>query len=183
MYQPVAPRPRINPWGCDGMEGNWSADRPQAARQVGRPCRRHRHATGKHRPRQLGTYLSQRSAQAAARSLRAEESASIARHGRSGCCVGTSHRGPTSRRRHSSNTSGRSPTSRTASARSRWRCSTVTTWPGWIEALAAGGKLSQRSVQICRTVLRAALTEAVDEGRSRGRRRREWGCRARWPSR
>ena len=35
---------------------------------------------------------------------------------------------------------------------------------GWIEALAAGGKLSRRSVQICRTVLRAALTEAVDEG-------------------
>lgn len=35
---------------------------------------------------------------------------------------------------------------------------------GWIEALAAGGKLSRRSVQICRTVLRAALNEAVDEG-------------------
>ena len=34
----------------------------------------------------------------------------------------------------------------------------------WIEALAAGGKLSKLSVQICRTVLRAALAEAVDEG-------------------
>lgn len=34
----------------------------------------------------------------------------------------------------------------------------------WIEALAAGGELSKRSVQICRTVLRAALSEAVDEG-------------------
>jgi integrase len=34
----------------------------------------------------------------------------------------------------------------------------------WIEALAAGGKLSRRSVQICRTVLRAALADAVDEG-------------------
>lgn len=34
----------------------------------------------------------------------------------------------------------------------------------WIEALAAGGRLSKRSVQICRTVLRAALSEAVDEG-------------------
>ncbi|CAN5579343.1 site-specific integrase [soil metagenome] len=35
---------------------------------------------------------------------------------------------------------------------------------GWIEGLAAGGKLSRRSVQICRNVLSAALSEAVDEG-------------------
>ena len=35
---------------------------------------------------------------------------------------------------------------------------------GWIEGLAAGGQLSRRSVQICRTVLRAALAEAVEEG-------------------
>jgi integrase len=34
----------------------------------------------------------------------------------------------------------------------------------WIDDLAAGGRLSKRSVQICRTVLRAALAEAVDEG-------------------
>ena len=34
----------------------------------------------------------------------------------------------------------------------------------WIERLAAAGELSRRSVQICRTVLRAALAEAVDEG-------------------
>jgi integrase len=34
----------------------------------------------------------------------------------------------------------------------------------WIEALAAGGKIGRRSIQICRTVLRAALSEAVDEG-------------------
>ncbi len=34
----------------------------------------------------------------------------------------------------------------------------------WIDDLAAAGKLSRRSVQICRTVLRAALAEAVDEG-------------------
>ena len=31
-------------------------------------------------------------------------------------------------------------------------------------ALANGGKLSKRSVQICRTVLQAALSEAGDEG-------------------
>lgn len=35
---------------------------------------------------------------------------------------------------------------------------------GSIEGLAAGGKLGRRSIQICRTVLRAALSEAVDEG-------------------
>lgn len=34
----------------------------------------------------------------------------------------------------------------------------------WIEALAGDGRLSRRSVQICHTVLRAALAEAVDEG-------------------
>ena len=34
----------------------------------------------------------------------------------------------------------------------------------WIERLADGGRLSRRSVQICRTVLRAALSEAVEEG-------------------
>ena len=34
----------------------------------------------------------------------------------------------------------------------------------WINGLASGGKLSHRSVQICRTVLRAALCKAVDEG-------------------
>ena len=34
----------------------------------------------------------------------------------------------------------------------------------WIEDLAAGEKLVRRSIQICRTVLRAALNEAVDEG-------------------
>ena len=34
----------------------------------------------------------------------------------------------------------------------------------WITNLADGGKLSRRSVQICRNVLRAALSEAVEEG-------------------
>ncbi len=34
----------------------------------------------------------------------------------------------------------------------------------WITNLANGGKLSRRGVQICRNVLRAALSEAVDEG-------------------
>ena len=34
----------------------------------------------------------------------------------------------------------------------------------WIDEIAAAGKLSRRSIQICRNVLRAALADAVDEG-------------------
>ena len=34
----------------------------------------------------------------------------------------------------------------------------------WLDGLAAGGILARRSVQILRTVLRAALADAVDEG-------------------
>ncbi len=34
----------------------------------------------------------------------------------------------------------------------------------WLDRLAAGGQFSRRSVQICRTVLRAALADAVEEG-------------------
>ena len=34
----------------------------------------------------------------------------------------------------------------------------------WLEATAAAGKLSKRSLQICRMVLRAALADAVEEG-------------------
>jgi hypothetical protein len=35
---------------------------------------------------------------------------------------------------------------------------------GWLDSLASGGHFSRRSVEICRTVLKAALTDAVDEG-------------------
>ena len=34
----------------------------------------------------------------------------------------------------------------------------------WLNGLAVGGELSRRSIQICRTILRAALADAVDEG-------------------
>jgi integrase len=34
----------------------------------------------------------------------------------------------------------------------------------WLEATAAAGRLSRKSIEICRTVLKAALTDAVDEG-------------------
>ena len=35
---------------------------------------------------------------------------------------------------------------------------------GWLEEMAGAGELSWRSIQICRTVLRAALADAVEEG-------------------
>lgn len=120
-------------------------------------------ATGRHRPRQLGTYPSQRSAQAAARSAKAEDH--------------TTERGTVSwlvRRWVASKTSI------TLKSREQyeWAAGHIVAGIGaiplarlerddiaaWIDGLAAGGQLSRRGVQICRTVLRAALAEAVDEG-------------------
>jgi integrase len=120
-------------------------------------------ATGKHRPRQLGTYASQRSANAAARSLKTEDR--------------STERGTVSWlvRRYVA-----SRTDITVKARQQyeWAIPHIENGLGaiqlsrldredvatWIDGLAAGGKLGRRSIQICRTVLRAALTEAVDEG-------------------
>jgi integrase len=120
-------------------------------------------ATGKHRPRQLGTYASQRSAQAAAPAMRADDR--------------TTERGTVSWlvRRY---VASRTDISEKAQEQYAWAIPHIEDGLGaiplatldredvarWIEALAAGGKLSKRSVQICRTVLRAALAEAVDEG-------------------
>ncbi len=120
-------------------------------------------ATGKHRPRQLGTYQSQRSAHAAARSMRADDR--------------STERGTVSWlvRRYVASRTDITPKAQEQYA---WAIPHIESGLGaiplanldrddvarWIEALAAGGKLSKRSVQICRTVLRAALSEAVDEG-------------------
>jgi integrase len=120
-------------------------------------------ATGNHRPRQLGTYLSQRSANAAARSMKTEDR--------------STERGTVSWlvRRYVA-----SRTDITVKARQQyeWAIPHIEKGLGaiqlsrldredvaaWIDDLAAGGRLGRRSIQICRTVLRAALTEAVDEG-------------------
>lgn len=119
--------------------------------------------TGKHRPRQLGTYNSQRSANAAARSVRADER--------------STERGTVSWlvRRYVASRTDITPK---AQEQYEWAIPHIENGLGaipiatldrddvarWIDDLAAGGKLSRRSVQICRTVLRAALAEAVDEG-------------------
>ena len=120
-------------------------------------------ASGKHRPRQMGTYASQRSALAAARSMKAEDR--------------STERGTVSWlvRRY---VAGRTDITEKAQEQYAWAIPHIEDGLGAIplatldrddvtrrvEALAAGGRLSKRSVQICRTVLRAALTEAVDEG-------------------
>jgi integrase len=119
--------------------------------------------TGKHKPKQLGTYKSQRSALKAAREMKTE-----------GVVV---DRGTVSWlvRRY---VAGRTDITPKAQEQYAWAIPHIEAGlgaiqlsmldrddvAGWIETLAAGGKLSKRSVQICRTVLRAALTEAVDEG-------------------
>ncbi len=119
--------------------------------------------TGKHRPRQLGTYQSQRSANAAARSFRVEEK-STARDSVGGLV-----------KRYVASRTDITPK---AQQQYEWAAGHIETGLGaiplatlnrddvanWIDGLATGGKLSRRSVQICRTVLRAALSEAVDEG-------------------
>lgn len=120
-------------------------------------------ASGNHRPRQMGTYASQRSALTAARSMKAEDR--------------STERGTVSWlvRRY---VAGRTDITEKAQEQYAWAIPHIEDGLGaiplatldrddvarWVEALAAGGRLSKRSVQICRTVLRAALTEAVDEG-------------------
>lgn len=120
-------------------------------------------ATGKHKPKQLGTYKSQRSALAAAREMKVE--GVVADKGTVSWLV----------RRY---VAGRTDITPKAQEQYAWAIPHIEAGlgaiqlsmldrddvAGWIETLAAGGKLSKRSVQICRTVLRAALTEAVDEG-------------------
>ncbi len=119
--------------------------------------------TGKHRPRQVGTYPSQRSATTAARSMKADDR--------------STERGTVSWlvRRY---VAGRTDITEKAQQQYEWAIPHIENGLGaiplatldradvarWIDALAAGGRLSKRSVQICRTVLRAALSEAVDEG-------------------
>lgn len=119
--------------------------------------------TGKHKPKQLGTYKSQRSALAAARDMRTEDA--LADKGTVSWLV----------RRY---VAGRTDITPKAQEQYAWAIPHIEAGlgaiqlsmlvredvAGWIEALASGGKLSKRSVQICRTVLRAALSEAVDEG-------------------
>ena len=120
-------------------------------------------ATGNHRPRQLGTYASQRSALAASRAQRAE--------------ARSTERGTVSWlvRRYVASKSDITPKAREQYA---WAIPHIEQGLGaiplsrldrddvasWITGLASAGTLSRRSVQICRNVLRASLADAVEEG-------------------
>lgn len=120
--------------------------------------------TGKHRPKQLGTYPSQRAATVAARSAAVD--------GRAG-----PERGTVSwlvRRWVSS----RTDVSQKTREQYEWAATHIESGLGgvrldlldredvarWLESLASGGRLSHRSISICRTVLRAALADGVQEG-------------------
>jgi integrase len=119
--------------------------------------------TGQHRPRQLGTFNSQRSALAAARLMKVED--------------GATERGTVSWlvRRY---VAGRTDITLKSQEQYEWAIPHIENGLGaiqlslldrddvatWISNLAEGGKLSRRGVQICRNVLRASLREAVDEG-------------------
>jgi integrase len=119
--------------------------------------------TGKHRPRQLGTYPSQRSALKAARS--ASVQARVATRDTVGWLV----------RRY---VASRSDVTLKAREQYEWAIPHIEAGLGavrldrldredvarWLDDLAGAGRLSWRSIQICRTVLRAALADAVEEG-------------------
>lgn len=120
--------------------------------------------TGRHRPRQLGTYGTQRAARNAARE--ALEGG-----------LATSERGTLAWlvRRY---VASRTDVSLKAREQYQWAAGHVEAGLGavrldkldrqdvacWLESLAREGALSRRSIQVCRTVLRAALADAVDEG-------------------
>jgi integrase len=119
--------------------------------------------TGRHRPRQLGTYRSQRAALTAARSMAVEQRA--ASRDTVGWLV----------RRWCASRTDLSPSGR---QQYEWAAGHIASGLGairldrldredvarWLEELASGGHFSRRSVEIFRTVLKAALTDAVDEG-------------------
>jgi integrase len=119
--------------------------------------------TGKHRPRQLGTYASQRSALTAARSVSVQERAA------------TRETVSWLVRRY---VASRSDVTLKAREQYEWAIPHIEAWLGairldrldredvarWLADLATAGRLSWRSIQICRTVLRAALADAVEEG-------------------
>jgi integrase len=119
--------------------------------------------TGRRRPRQLGTYTSQRSALAASRSLAVQERAA-SRDSVSWVV-----------RRY---VAARSDVTLKAKEQYEWAIPHIEAGLGairldrlerddvarWLEEMASAGELSWRSIQICRTVLRAALADAVEDG-------------------
>ncbi len=144
---------------------------PAAARQEGRAGRRIDTESGKDRPRQLGTYPSQRAARRALADLLERGDAVSAVRADKGTvgeyvdawAAAKVDVSPKSRQqyewaaKHIRKGLGGIPLDRL----------TREDVAGWIDGMAAGGVYSRRSIQIFRMVLRAALDEAVAEGRLR----------------
>jgi integrase len=119
--------------------------------------------TGRHRPRQLGPFRSQRAAVGAARTSLSD--GHMAERGTLGWLV---HRYVASR----------TDVSLKAREQYGWAAGHIAVGLGairldrldrqdiaaWLDELAGAGQLGRRSIQICRNVLRAALADAVDEG-------------------
>ncbi len=119
--------------------------------------------TGRHRPRQLGTFPSQRAALKASRTAVVEGRTS--ERGTVGWLV----------RRY---VASRSDVTVKTREQYEWAIPHIDSGLGairldrldredvarWLECLAASGTLAHRSIQVCRNVLRAALADAVEEG-------------------
>ena len=122
-------------------------------------------ATGKSRPRQLGTYPSRRAAQRALTTLMADGAGAQIERGTVAWLVdrwvaSRTDVGPKAREQHA------------------WAATRIKAGLGgmrvdlldrddvarWLDDLATGGELARRSIQICRTILRAVLNDAVEEG-------------------
>jgi integrase len=120
--------------------------------------------TGRHRPRQLGTYTSQRAARTAA----AEFAAERAEGGSSGTVGWLVDQWVASK----------TDITEKSQMQNRWAAGHIRKALGairldqldrsdiarWYDELAAGGVLNKRSITIIRRVLRAALEDALDEG-------------------
>lgn len=119
--------------------------------------------TGRHKPRQLGTFPSKRAAVNASRLTSSDDVG--AERGTVGWLV----------KRY---VASRTDVSVKAREQYGWAATHIETGLGavridrleredvarWLDEIASAGRLSRRSVQICRNVLRAALVDAVDEG-------------------
>ena len=122
-------------------------------------------ATGKPRPRQLGTYPSRRAAQQAAATSIADGEPAVADRASLAWLVdrwvvSRNDVGLKAREQHA------------------WAAKHIKEGLGglridaldrddvarWLDGLATGGRLARRSVQLCRTILRAVLADAVEEG-------------------
>ena len=121
-------------------------------------------ATGTKKPRQLGTFPSQRTARAAASAFTAD-GVTQAERGNVAWVVDRW-------------LATKADISAKAVSQYEWAAGHIRAGLGgiplehldrtdisaWLESLAGGGQLSRRSIQICRTVLRASLADAVEEG-------------------